>query len=128
MAFVDRLDLECFHVTGEVQVVLAYERAHAPIRVDRVRVEIDAHGPGSIETLSAPLASPSVSSERPQVTVFGPHPILAITVERRGASDDDIHVHPGGQGVWVTRMAGEMGAHPILCGFCGGETGALLGP
>jgi len=60
--------------------------------------------------------------------VFGPHPILAITVERRGASDDDIHVHPGGQGVWVTRMAGEMGAHPILCGFCGGETGALLGP
>jgi 1-phosphofructokinase len=60
------------------------------------------------------------------VTVFGPHPILAITIERRGTSDDDIHVHPGGQGVWVARMAGEMGAHPILCGFCGGETGTLL--
>jgi 1-phosphofructokinase len=25
-------------------------------------------------------------------------------------------------------MAGEMGAHPILCAFCGGETGALLKP
>jgi 1-phosphofructokinase len=64
----------------------------------------------------------------PRVTVFGPHPILGITIERRGADEDDIHVHPGGQGVWVRRMAGEMGAYPILCGFCGGETGALLRP
>ena len=63
-----------------------------------------------------------------RVTVFGPHPFLAITVERRGADEDDIHIHPGGQGVWVARMAGEMGAHPILCGFCGGETGKLLVP
>ena len=29
---------------------------------------------------------------------------------------------------WVARMAGEMGAHPILCGFSGGETGELLRP
>lgn len=35
-------------------------------------------------------------------------------------------MHPGGQGVWVTRMAGEMGADPVLCGFLGGETGHLL--
>jgi 1-phosphofructokinase len=63
-----------------------------------------------------------------RVTVFGPHPILGITIERRGADEDDIHVHPGGQGVWVARMAGEMGAHPILCGFSGGETGKLLEP
>jgi 1-phosphofructokinase len=66
--------------------------------------------------------------EHPRVTVFGPHPILGITIERRGADDDDIHVHPGGQGVWVARMAGQMGAHPVLCGFCGGETGKLLVP
>ena len=63
-----------------------------------------------------------------RVTVFGPHPILAITIERRGADEDDIHIHPGGQGVWVARMAGEMGAYPVLCGFRGGETGKLLGP
>jgi 1-phosphofructokinase len=25
-------------------------------------------------------------------------------------------------------MAGEMGAYPILCGFCGGETGVLIRP
>ena len=70
----------------------------------------------------------SPAEDLPRVTVFGPHPILGITIEQRGAEDeDDIHVHPGGQGVWVARMAGEMGAFPVLCGFCGGETGQLLG-
>jgi 1-phosphofructokinase len=69
--------------------------------------------------------SPAADS---RVTVFGPNPVLGITIERRGADEDDIHVHPGGQGVWVARMAGEMGAHPILCGFCGGETGEMVGP
>jgi 1-phosphofructokinase len=63
-----------------------------------------------------------------RVTVFGPHPILAITIERRGRDEDDIHLHAGGQGVWVARMIGEMGGWPILCGFCGGETGAQLRP
>lgn len=66
--------------------------------------------------------------EQPQqVTVFGPHPLLAITIERRGDSDD-VHLHPAGQGVWVARMAGEMGAHTVLCGFIGGETGKVLDP
>jgi 1-phosphofructokinase len=69
-----------------------------------------------------------VPESPPRVTVFGPHPILGITIERRGADQDDIHVHPGGQGVWVARMAGEMGAYPVLCGFLGGETGKLLRP
>jgi 1-phosphofructokinase len=64
----------------------------------------------------------------PPVAVFSPHPILGITIDRRGSDEDDIHIHAGGQGVWVARMAGELGAHPILCGFCGGETGELLRP
>jgi 1-phosphofructokinase len=64
----------------------------------------------------------------PPVAVFSPHPILGITIERRGSDEDDIHNHAGGQGVWVARMTAEMGAHPILCGFCGGETGTLLRP
>jgi 1-phosphofructokinase len=63
----------------------------------------------------------------PAVTVFAPNPIVNITIEgRRG--EDDIHVHAGGQGVWVSRVAGELGADPTLCGFIGGETGALLRP
>jgi 1-phosphofructokinase len=69
-----------------------------------------------------------MTGSQPRVTVFGPHPLLSITIERLGTDEDDIHLHAGGQGVWVARMAGEMGADPILCSFCGGETGRLLRP
>ena len=61
----------------------------------------------------------------PRVAVFGPNPLLSVTVEAR-AGADDVHVHVGGQGVWAARMAGELGATPVLCGFTGGETGALI--
>ncbi len=62
-----------------------------------------------------------------RVAIFGPSPMLSITVESLSADGgDDIHVHPAGQGVWVARMAAELGAEPVLCGFCGGETGAVL--
>ncbi len=50
---------------------------------------------------------------------------MSITIERRGA-DDDVHVHAGGQGVWSSRIAGRLGAWPVLCGFAGGETGVVL--
>jgi 1-phosphofructokinase len=56
------------------------------------------------------------------VTVFGPHPLLTVTIEPFGARGDDIHLHAGGQGVWVARMAAELGALPVLCGFTGGRT------
>jgi 1-phosphofructokinase len=63
----------------------------------------------------------------PAVTVFGPHPLLTVTVEDR-AGADDVHLHAGGQGVWVARMAAELGAAPVLCGLIGGEAGAVLEP
>ncbi|HET8949927.1 MAG TPA: PfkB family carbohydrate kinase [Solirubrobacteraceae bacterium] len=63
----------------------------------------------------------------PQVAVFGPHPLLTVTVERQGDADD-VHLHAGGQGVWVSRMAAELGARPVLCGLLGGETGSVLRP
>ena len=62
------------------------------------------------------------------MAVFGPTPMLSLTVERGGEGDDEVHIHPAGQGVWVSRMVGEMGADPVLCGFLGGETGAIVGP
>jgi 1-phosphofructokinase len=62
----------------------------------------------------------------PRVTVFGPHPLLTVTIEPLGARGDDIHLHAGGQGVWVARMAAELGALPVLCGFAGGETGVVV--
>jgi 1-phosphofructokinase len=63
----------------------------------------------------------------PSVAVFAPDPLLSVTVERRG-SEDDVHVHAAGQGVWLSRMAAEMGAEPTLCCFLGGETGAMIRP
>ncbi len=64
-----------------------------------------------------------------RVTVFGPHPMLSITVEALTAEGgDEIHLHAAGQGVWVARMAAELGAEPTLCGFIGGETGTVLRP
>ena len=65
---------------------------------------------------------------RPRITVFGPSPLLTVTIEALPGKRDDIHLHPGGQGVWVARTAGELGAEPILCAMVGGETGAVLQP
>ena len=62
------------------------------------------------------------------VVVFGPHPLLSIVVEADVGAEDEIHLHAGGQGVWVAGMAATLGATPILCGFLGGETGAVLAP
>lgn len=65
----------------------------------------------------------------PRVAVFGPNAILTVTIEARATQDsDDVHVHAGGQGVWVARMAHELGAHPVLCATTGGETGRALAP
>jgi 1-phosphofructokinase len=64
-----------------------------------------------------------------KVAVFGPHPMLSITIEALTAEGgDDIHVHAAGQGVWVARMAAELGAGTALCGFIGGEPGTVLRP
>jgi 1-phosphofructokinase len=64
-----------------------------------------------------------------RVAIFGPHPMLSVTVEAMTAEGgDDIHLHAAGQGVWVARMAAELGAETDLCGFIGGETGTVLRP
>ena len=67
------------------------------------------------------------SCDQPPVAVFGPDPLLSVAIESRG-DGDDVHVHAAGQGVWVARMAAELGARPILCCLSGGETGAVLAP
>ena len=67
----------------------------------------------------------TIAPDRPRVAVFGPDPLLSVTIEALGGADD-LHVHAAGQGVWVARMAAELGALPVLCSLVGGETGALL--
>lgn len=61
----------------------------------------------------------------PRVAIFSANPLLSVTIEARGGADD-VHLHAGGQGVWVARMAAELGADPLLCGLAGGESGEML--
>ena len=63
--------------------------------------------------------------DAPRVAIFAPHPLLTVAIETRG-DQDDVHIHVGGQGMWVARMAAELGARPIVCSFVGGETGELI--
>ena len=59
--------------------------------------------------------------------VFAPGPVVTVTVESVG-EEPEVHVHAGGQGVWVGRMMRSLGASVTLCAALGGETGAVLTP
>ena len=63
---------------------------------------------------------------RPRIAIFAPDPLLAVIVEQSAGGGDELHVHPAGQGVWAARMAAELGGEAVLCGFVGGETGAVV--
>jgi 1-phosphofructokinase len=60
------------------------------------------------------------------LTVFAPSPILTVTIERDTGGDPELHVHAGGQGVGIARMAAGLGGHVTLCAALGGETGRVL--
>jgi 1-phosphofructokinase len=82
--------------------------------------------PSPQSSVLSPSRLPPMSGK---VAVFGPNPMLSITLEAMTADGgDDIHLHAAGQGVWVARMAAELGAHSVLCGFIGGEPGTVLRP
>ena len=59
------------------------------------------------------------------MAVFAPSPALTVTIEHESA-DPEIHLHGGGQGYWVARMAARLGADVTLCVPLGGETGQVL--
>jgi 1-phosphofructokinase len=57
--------------------------------------------------------------------VFGPSPLLTVTIEAVG-DRPEVHLHAGGQGFWVTRLAATLGADATLCCALGGEPGRVL--
>lgn len=59
------------------------------------------------------------------VTIFAPSPTLTITVEDH-PSDNEIHVHAGGQGVWQARMLLRLGRSVTMCCALTGETGRVV--
>ena len=57
--------------------------------------------------------------------MFAPSPLLTITIEP-GSDRPEVHMHAGGQGVWVARLAATLGADVTLCCALGGEPGKVL--
>jgi 1-phosphofructokinase len=60
----------------------------------------------------------------PRACIFAPAPILTVTIEQ--AENDELHLHAGGQGVWIGRMMAELGADVTLSASLGGETGQVV--
>lgn len=72
---------------------------------------------------SGSVARLTTSSGR--IAVFAPSPLLTVTIEA-GVTRPEVHLHPGGQGFWVARMAANLDAEAILCCALGGEPGRVL--
>lgn len=64
--------------------------------------------------------------EQHTVTIFAPVLHLTVTVEQNSAGEDEVHIHPGGQGFWVARMLKHLAERPLLCGPLGGEAGKVF--
>lgn len=60
------------------------------------------------------------------VAVFAPALLLHVELERDAHDAVEVHLHPGGQGYWVARMAAALGARAFLCAPVGGETGDVV--
>lgn len=60
-----------------------------------------------------------------KVAVFAPSPQLTVTIEETEGRPD-LHLHPGGQGIWQARMISALGTPVVLCCTFGGETGDVL--
>lgn len=63
----------------------------------------------------------------PSVLVFAPAPQLTVTIEQQ-TERLELHVHPGGQGIWQARMITSLGVEVTLCATVGGEVGRVLEP
>ncbi|MEX5711337.1 PfkB family carbohydrate kinase [Parafrankia sp. FMc6] len=58
--------------------------------------------------------------------VFAPSPLLTVTIEARPDGASDIHLHAGGQGVWIAHLTMVLDVEARLCAPFGGETGEVL--
>lgn len=70
--------------------------------------------------------SPPITA--PRLCVLAAEPLLTVTIEASGHELDipEVHVHAGGQGLWISRMAASLGATVTVCGPFGGETGSVV--
>ncbi|MGC0144182.1 PfkB family carbohydrate kinase [Pseudactinotalea sp. Z1732] len=77
------------------------------------------------------MADPDQPHRSPRLCVLAATPLLMVEIEssdEEGEAAGNVHLHPGGQGLWVARMASSLGAGVTVCGPFGGEVGAVLSP
>jgi 1-phosphofructokinase len=60
-----------------------------------------------------------------RIAVFAPSPLFTVTIES-GPDRPEVHLHAGGQGFWVARLAATLGAEVVFCSALGGEPGGVL--
>ena len=59
------------------------------------------------------------------VMIFAPAPLVTVTIEQP-ADEVELHIHPGGQGIWQARMITALDVSVTLCACAGGEIGQVL--
>ena len=64
--------------------------------------------------------------EQHTIAVFAPVLYLTVTIEASSSGNDEVHIHPGGQGFWVARMLKHLDERPLICGPLGGESGKVF--
>jgi 1-phosphofructokinase len=62
----------------------------------------------------------------PRVCVLAVTPQLTVTIEPGADGRTEVHLHAGGQGLWLARMARSLGAEVVVCGPFGGEAGDVV--
>ena len=60
------------------------------------------------------------------IAVLAPSVYVSITIEEGLQPEDEVHIHAGGQGIWVARMLRQFGHDPTVCAPVGGEAGETL--
>lgn len=60
------------------------------------------------------------------VAVFAPALLLSVEIHSTTHRNDEIHLHPGGQGYWISKMIQALGGTPLTCATVGGEAGHAL--
>jgi 1-phosphofructokinase len=61
-----------------------------------------------------------------EVAVLDPAPRLSIHLHGELDATSEVHLHAGGQGIWIARMARLLGAGTRICGPFGGESGVVV--
>jgi 1-phosphofructokinase len=66
-----------------------------------------------------------MDADADRIALLAPAVYISITIEQADEGDD-IHLHAGGQALWVARVLRQLGHRPVACAPVGGEAGRTL--